>query len=56
MGAISDRRAWLSSGPMTTLSDLFAQAEADFAAGNYAEALRGYLAVIQAAPRFTRAR
>ncbi|CAN0593505.1 unnamed protein product [Laminaria digitata] len=41
---------------MATLSDVFAQSEKQFQAGEYGEALRGYLAIIDAAPRFTRAR
>ena len=41
---------------MATLSDVFGQAENDFAQGHYQEAMRGYLAVIEAAPKFTRAR
>ncbi len=41
---------------MATLSEVFAQSEQQFKSGQYAEALRGYLAVIEAAPRFTRAR
>jgi CRP-like cAMP-binding protein len=40
----------------TTLAEVFATAEQDFAAGKYADALRNYVAVIDAAPRFTRAR
>jgi CRP-like cAMP-binding protein len=40
----------------TTLSEVFSKAEHDFSAGQYEEALRGYVAVIMAAPRFTRAR
>lgn len=40
----------------TTLSDVFARAESDFSGGRYEEALRGYVAVIQTAPRFLRAR
>lgn len=39
-----------------TLSAVFEDAERAFAAGRWADALRGYVAVIQAAPRFTRAR
>lgn len=41
---------------MATLSDVYAHSEKAFAAGNYEEALRGYLAIVDAAPRFTRAR
>lgn len=41
---------------MSTLSDVFSGAEAAFQAGLYEEALRGYLATIEAAPKFTRAR
>jgi len=41
---------------METLSDLHARSEALFQSGRYEEALRGYLAIIDAAPRFTRAR
>lgn len=40
----------------STLSEVFSGAEADFSAGRYEDSLRGYLAVISAAPRFTRAR
>ncbi len=40
----------------TTLPELYAEAEAMFAAGRYEDALREYLAVIQVAPKFTRAR
>lgn len=40
----------------TTLPELYADAEAMFAAGRYEDALREYLAVIQSAPKFTRAR
>ena len=40
----------------STLAELFVQAERRFAASQYEEALRQYLAIIQAAPRFTRAR
>lgn len=40
----------------TTLSDLYSHAESEFTAGRYEDALRDYLAVIQAAPKFTRAR
>jgi CRP-like cAMP-binding protein len=39
-----------------TLSEVFSAAEADFSAGHYEDSLRGYLTVISAAPRFTRAR
>lgn len=41
---------------MATLSDVYNESEKAFAAGNYADALRGYLAIVDAAPRFTRAR
>lgn len=41
---------------MATLSDVYAQSEQQFKAGQYGDALRGYLAIIEAAPRFTRAR
>ena len=41
---------------MGTLSDLYARSEALFQSARYEEALRGYLAIIDAAPRFTRAR
>jgi CRP-like cAMP-binding protein len=39
-----------------TLSEVFSRSETDFSVGHYEDALRGYVAVIQAAPRFTRAR
>lgn len=39
-----------------TLAEVFAAAEKDFTSGRYAEALRGYVAIIDAAPRYTRAR
>lgn len=41
---------------MATLNEVFEQAETAFANQNWAESLRKYVAVIQAAPRFTRAR
>lgn len=41
---------------MATLNEVFEQAESAFASQEWAEALRKYVAVIQAAPRFTRAR
>ncbi len=41
---------------MSTLSDVFAQAERDFMAGRYQDALKGYVLVVRGAPRFTRAR
>jgi CRP-like cAMP-binding protein len=41
---------------MATLTDVFAQAERDFAERRYLDALRGYLALTDAAPRFARAR
>ena len=40
----------------STLSEVFSGSEADFSAGRYEDALRGYLSVIFGAPRFTRAR
>ncbi|MEQ8275680.1 MAG: cyclic nucleotide-binding domain-containing protein [Deltaproteobacteria bacterium] len=40
----------------TTLPELYASAESMFSAGRYEDALREYLAVIQVAPKFTRAR
>lgn len=40
----------------TTLADVYSKAEADFSSGKYEDALRGYVAVIEVAPRFTRAR
>jgi CRP-like cAMP-binding protein len=40
----------------STLAEVFSRAETDFAGGRYEDALRGYVAVITAAPRFTRAR
>lgn len=40
----------------TMLSDLWAHAERQFSNASYEDALRGYLAVVQGAPRFTRAR
>jgi cAMP-dependent protein kinase regulator len=39
-----------------TLAEVFAVAEKDFTSGRYPEALRGYVAIIDAAPRYTRAR
>ena len=38
------------------LSDLWSHAEQQFSDGNYEDALRSYLAIIEGAPRFTRAR
>ncbi len=40
----------------SSVAEVFSQGEVDFVAGRYEEALRSYSAVIQAAPRFTRAR
>lgn len=40
----------------TMLSDLWAHAEQQFSDASYEDALRSYLAVIEGAPRFTRAR
>ncbi len=41
---------------MESLAERFAEAEEHFASGAYEEALRGYVSVIEAAPRFTLAR
>jgi CRP-like cAMP-binding protein len=39
-----------------TLAEVFSRAETDFSVGQYEDALRGYVAIIQSAPRYTRAR
>jgi CRP-like cAMP-binding protein len=41
---------------MGTLTEVYERAEADFANGRYEDALRAYVTVIEALPRFTRAR
>lgn len=41
---------------MESLAELFNQAEGSFATGDWEQALRGYAAIIEAAPRFTPAR